>query len=213
MRIAVVMDPLETVRIEHDTTYVLMREAHRRGHEVFHVAPAGVGSLGGGATLNGRRVGLTDDPDRPFTVERFEQREGGDFDVVLIRTDPPFDADYLAVTQLLDLLPPRVFVMKPALGPAGRQRETGRSSLPGSRAKDLGGSGHPGPGDVSRIRRRVGGGQAARWLRRLGGFVGPRWRSELSRLAQGRHEGRHGQVAGAGGCRGGPSGAIGGSSS
>jgi len=111
MRIAVVMDPLESVRIDHDTTYVLIREAGRRGHEVHHVAPAGVGCLDGGATLAGRRVRTTDDPADPFEVGPGRVLAGADLDAVLIRTDPPFDADYLAVTLLLDLLPPRVFVL------------------------------------------------------------------------------------------------------
>ena len=116
MRIAVVMDPLETVQVEHDTTYVLMREAHRRGHEVHHVAPAGVGCLAGAATLTGRRTRLTGDPANPFEVGPSVTLTGEDVDAVLIRTDPPFDADYLAVTQLLDLLPPRIFVMNRPAG-------------------------------------------------------------------------------------------------
>src|SRR4051794_41399516 len=111
LRMAVVMDPLAGVQVDHDTTYVLIREADRRGHRVHHVAPAGVGSAGGGAVLVGRLVRVTDDPGRPFEVGPPEALEGPDLDVVLIRTDPPFDADYLVVTQLLDLLPPRVFVM------------------------------------------------------------------------------------------------------
>ena len=116
MRIAVIMDPLESVVLDHDTTYVLIREADRRGHEVYHVAPAGVGSVDGAATLAGRRVRPTGDEARPFDVGPDRVLSGDDLDAVLIRTDPPFDADYLAVTLLLDLLPPRVFVMNRPAG-------------------------------------------------------------------------------------------------
>ena len=116
MRLAVVMDPLESIRVDHDTTYVLIREADRRGHVVLHVAPAGVGCLGGVATLTGREVRTTGDSDRPFQVDPVRKLSCDDLDAVLIRTDPPFDADYLAVTQLLDLLPPRVFVMNRPAG-------------------------------------------------------------------------------------------------
>ena len=106
MRIAVVMDPLSTVDPDHDSTYVLMREAHRRGHEVHHVAPSGVEYRGGASRLRGRRLDLSTWPIAAGPMGEVER-----VDAVLIRTDPPFDADYLAVTQLLDLLPPGVFVM------------------------------------------------------------------------------------------------------
>jgi len=116
MQIAVIMDPLESIRLDHDTTYVLMREADRRGHAVWHVAPEGVGALGGSAVLVGRRVRPTADPSRPFDVGALRRIDERGLDAVLIRTDPPFDADYLAVTLLLDLLPPRVFVMNRPAG-------------------------------------------------------------------------------------------------
>jgi len=113
LRIAVVMDPIESVRLDHDTTYALIREAARRGHEVFHVAPAGVAAREGLAWLSGRPLDCADrlafaGPTRPF--------QRNDLDAVLIRTDPPFDADYLAVTHLLDLLPPRVVVLNRPAG-------------------------------------------------------------------------------------------------
>lgn len=111
MQIAVIMDPLESIRIDHDTTYVLMREAVRRGHAVWHVAPAGVGCLDGRTVLVGRQFHATGDRARSFEVGPMLLLNVEGLDAVLVRTDPPFDADYLAVTQLLDLLPSRVFVM------------------------------------------------------------------------------------------------------
>lgn len=111
MRFAFVMDPLESLRLDHDTTFVLMREACRRGHEVVHVAPGGVGAREGRAFLEGRVVRIDDDPVAPFDIAEPRTFPGEELDAVLVRTDPPFDADYLAVTWLLDLLPPQVFVM------------------------------------------------------------------------------------------------------
>lgn len=116
LRIAVVMDPLETIRPDHDTTYVIILEALARGHAVHHVAPAGVGYRDGMTILRGRRLHLTDEPNRLFDVDPFESLPGPAWDAVLIRTDPPFDADYLSVTQLLDFLPSRTFVMNRPAG-------------------------------------------------------------------------------------------------
>lgn len=116
LRIAVVMDPWQGIVVDHDTTYVIMAEATRRGHEVFHVTPDGVVGGTSGVAFRGRTVVPTFDPARPCDPGPEEQRPGDRFDVVLIRTDPPFDDDYLAVTWLLDLLPERVFVMNEPRG-------------------------------------------------------------------------------------------------
>lgn len=166
MRIGIVMDPLETVRLDHDTTYVLMREAVRRGHEVVHIAPAGVGAEGGRAVLFGRPVRTTDDPTQPFAVEPARRFEDDAWDAVLIRTDPPFDADYLAVTWLLDLLPPRVFVMN---RPAGLREAN--EKLAAQRFADLG----PmtcitqDPAVLDDFRRRLGGDVVVKPLDGFGG--------------------------------------------
>ena len=111
LRIAVVMDPLESIQPEHDTTYLLMLEAARRGHQIHHVSPTGVLFRDGQTQLKARRI-------RPATVgaELFDilapvTLTGADLDAVLIRTDPPFDDEYLCVTQLLDLLTPRPYIM------------------------------------------------------------------------------------------------------
>lgn len=110
------MDPLESIQFHHDTTYALIVESVARGHDAFHVSPDGVGYGPDGATLRGRRVRPTGDPADPFEIGSFEARTGTDLDAVLVRTDPPFDEDYLNVTQLLDLLRPRKFVMNRPAG-------------------------------------------------------------------------------------------------
>ena len=45
--LAFVMDPIEAVSIDEDTTFVLMLEAQDRGHEVLYVDPAGLGVVEG----------------------------------------------------------------------------------------------------------------------------------------------------------------------
>lgn len=111
MKFAIIMDPLELVDPDHDTTYVIMVEASSRGHELIHVPPAGVLYIEDSVQFRGREVQVLPRPSSPFVIGAEVLLPGDWFDVVLVRTDPPFDADYLAVTQLLDLLPERVFVM------------------------------------------------------------------------------------------------------
>ena len=104
LRVAVQMDPLESINIAGDSSFALMLAAQVRGYEVLHYD---VGSL----TL--------DEDDRLHAVARpvrvrrvvgdhFEADEprridlGRDVDVVLMRQDPPFDMGYITATHLLE---------------------------------------------------------------------------------------------------------------
>lgn len=104
LRVAVQMDPLESINIAGDSSFALMLSAQARGHELFHYD---VGSL----TL--------DEDDRlhamlrPVTVQRVEGDHysagearrvdlGKDIDVILMRQDPPFDMGYITATHLLE---------------------------------------------------------------------------------------------------------------
>jgi glutathione synthase len=106
LRVAVQMDPIESVNIAGDSSFALMLSAQARGHSLWHYD---VGSL----TLdeNDRVVALAS----PVRVQRvvgshFQKDEarrldlGRDIDVVLMRQDPPFDMGYITATHLLERL-------------------------------------------------------------------------------------------------------------
>jgi glutathione synthase len=103
--LAFVMDPIGSIQIATDTTFVLMLEALRRGHRLCYLAPGDLGVEGGNATAQvhpvtalrreaGRHVELG--PVRASVLD-------DDFDVVFQRTDPPVDAAYVEATQILTL--------------------------------------------------------------------------------------------------------------
>jgi glutathione synthase len=102
--LAFVMDPPEAMRIEADTTFVLMLEAQRRGHRVFYVAPGNLGVSDGRPVARARPLTLRREPGRHVDLgpERHVVLDD-DFDVVFQRTDPPVDADYVTATQILTL--------------------------------------------------------------------------------------------------------------
>ena len=105
LALAFVMDPIGSIDIATDTTFVLMLEAQRRGHRLFYVAPGDLAAEEGNATAQvhpvlalrreaGRHVELG--PPRTSVLD-------DDFDVVFQRTDPPVDAAYVEATQILSL--------------------------------------------------------------------------------------------------------------
>jgi len=104
LRVAVQMDPIETVNIAGDSSFALMLSAQERGHELFHYD---VGSL----TLDaGDRLHAMASPVSVKRVagDHFEKGAsrrldlGSDIDVVLMRQDPPFDMGYITATHLLE---------------------------------------------------------------------------------------------------------------
>jgi glutathione synthase len=103
LRVAVQMDPLETIGIEGDSTFAIMLGAQARGHRLYHYAPEAL------SWRDGRLWTLA----HPVTVQRvagdhfrFGDAEmldlGRDADVVLMRQDPPFDLGYITATHLLE---------------------------------------------------------------------------------------------------------------
>lgn len=105
MKFAFVMDPLEKVKPHKDTTYFIMLAAKERGHQVFYVAPQAVYARQGQAWAHLEEVDVHADHSKPFTRGTARDMALGEMDVVMIRTDPPFDRAYSYVTLLADLVP------------------------------------------------------------------------------------------------------------
>ena len=102
MRIAIILDHLDDLKPYKDTSLAIMREAKKRGHQLFV-------AMQGDVFLRHEKVRVLAQP--------FDFAEGNvwyilgdvfesapsDFDVVLMRKDPPFDNEFLYSTYLLDL--------------------------------------------------------------------------------------------------------------
>ena len=103
MNILFVADPLEVFRIYKDTTFSMMREAHRRGHRIAACEPRHLTWRSGGRVhAEVREIRLTGAEDEWFQVSRTEVRDLRDFDAILMRKDPPFDSEYFYATHLLE---------------------------------------------------------------------------------------------------------------
>ena len=101
---AFVMDPIESVSIDEDTSFVLMLEAQNRGHEVLYIDPAELSVSEGRPVARVTPVSLRREhgnhvDKRPSRLAVLDE----EVDVAFQRVDPPVAADYIAATQLLDL--------------------------------------------------------------------------------------------------------------
>ncbi|MGB3721613.1 MAG: glutathione synthase [Pacificimonas sp.] len=104
-RVAVQMDPIESVKIAGDSTFALMLKAQALGHELFHYGPGDLSWQGGRVRAMARRIEVRNEAGNPFRAGDTELLDlGRDVDVVLMRQDPPFDIGYITATYLLEML-------------------------------------------------------------------------------------------------------------
>ncbi len=112
VRVAVQMDPIETINIDGDSSFALMLAAQARGHELWHYEVRHMvlreGVMKPGAEREERLFARA----RPVTVQRVKGAHWtfgeekivdlGAMDVVLMRQDPPFDMAYITATHMLE---------------------------------------------------------------------------------------------------------------
>ena len=102
MNILFVADPLESFKIYKDTTFAMMREAQKRGHQVVACQMTDVRwQRGEAVSAQVRHITLTGQPDTWFTETSSSRANLKDFGAVIMRTDPPFDSEYFYATHLL----------------------------------------------------------------------------------------------------------------
>jgi len=102
MRIGVILDPLSSIKIYKDTTYAMMVEAARRGHELDFMLQESLMWKGGAVIGENAPLTLTGDKERWYHIGLPRETPLSEFDAVLMRKDPPFDAEYVASTWLLE---------------------------------------------------------------------------------------------------------------
>jgi glutathione synthase len=107
MKLLFVADPLDHFKTYKDTTYAMMREAAARGHSLAACEPRQLSWVSGGrVTALARDIRLTGqvgDAGTPwYAADDAAPVALADVDAVLMRKDPPFDAEYIYATHLLE---------------------------------------------------------------------------------------------------------------
>jgi glutathione synthase len=111
LRVAVQMDPVEHINIGGDSTFALLLEAQSRGHELSYYTPASLSMSNARAVAYVQRLTVRDEAGSHAGLGPPVRTELADFDVILMRQDPPFDLAYITGTHILELLPPSTQVI------------------------------------------------------------------------------------------------------
>lgn len=102
MRIAFIIDPLASLKAYKDSSVAMMREAERRGHEVYAVMRGALTWRDGVVAAAATRLELYPDHHEWVAEREREHQPLTAFDAVVMRQDPPFDFEYVAATWLLE---------------------------------------------------------------------------------------------------------------
>jgi len=111
MNLLFVMDPLESVDVCKDTSFIFMVGAVRRGHRVYYVPAGGISLDRGQVLFDCLAVVPRQDASNPFERGSWTRLSHDQIQAVFVRSDPPFDDRYLMDTWLLDRLPPHIPVI------------------------------------------------------------------------------------------------------
>jgi glutathione synthase len=111
LNVAVQMDPIERINIRGDSTFALLLEAQKRGHAIAYYTPDRLALRGSAVVAAVQPLKVRDQPGDHFTLGEPRRTELTEFDVVLLRQDPPFDLAYITTTHLLERIHPGTLVV------------------------------------------------------------------------------------------------------
>src|SRR4051794_31858917 len=116
MRFLFVMDPPQAIKFDSDTSFALMLEAQAQGHRVDHCEAKDLFLVGGALHASTSRAQIQRDPIEPIALAQKEDVNLESVDAVFVRTDPPFDSQYLWSTLMLERLRGKTLVVNDPKG-------------------------------------------------------------------------------------------------
>src|SRR3569833_1231886 len=111
LTVAIQMDPIEKTDINGDSTFALAREAQSRGHLLLYYDPRDLTFREGKVSAHVRALNVRPQKGDHFTQNKIQHYDLSEFDVVLMRQDPPFDMAYITAPHVLERIHPKTLVV------------------------------------------------------------------------------------------------------
>ena len=111
LAVAIQMDPIESIDIDADSTFMLAMEAQARRHMLFHYLPEALVFRQNRLYARARPLEVRREKGNHFTLGASELLDLETLDVILMRQDPPFDMSYITATHLLEHVHPQTLVV------------------------------------------------------------------------------------------------------
>ena len=125
IKLGVIMDPIEGIKVSKDSTFAMLLEAQKRGYEIHYLQARDLFLKDDAVMANTVQIHVQDQASNWFEASASAQLEMSYFDVVLMRKDPPFDMEYLYFYKSCDvkLMRALIYREKPALEELLPQRD------------------------------------------------------------------------------------------
>ena len=111
LNVAVQMDPIARINIRGDSTFALLLEAQKRGYSLSYYTPDKLSLRGEELVAPMQKLTVRDEIGDHFTLGESKREPLTNFDVVLLRQEPPFDIAYITSTHLLERIHPKTLVV------------------------------------------------------------------------------------------------------
>ena len=102
LNILVIMDPIERINYKKDTSLAMMWSAQDRGHTLGYCQIHDLWLDRGQLMIDAQPVTIKRNPEDFYTLSEKVTCPVTDYDVILMRKDPPFDMRFIYATYLLD---------------------------------------------------------------------------------------------------------------
>ncbi len=103
IKIAVIMDPIESIHTYKDSTFAMLLEAQRRSWSIYYIRPNSLYVLDGRPFAPAASLSVKDLSQNWYQLEDYADIELSEFNVILMRKDPPFNMEYIYTTYILEL--------------------------------------------------------------------------------------------------------------
>jgi glutathione synthase len=103
LSVGVLMDPIGAIKIAKDTTFAMLLETQRRGHTLHYLEQGDLALRDGAPWARLAPLSVREDPQHWYTLGQSQWRDLRELDVVLMRKDPPVDAQFIYDTMVLEV--------------------------------------------------------------------------------------------------------------
>jgi len=102
-KIAILMDPISKINLAKDSSFAMLIEAQKRGHQLFYLEQSDLKLENGRVFARIAALEVFQNDQRWFNLQPSQWLALDQFDVLLMRKDPPFDMEFIYTTYLLEI--------------------------------------------------------------------------------------------------------------
>ncbi len=110
-KVAIQMDHISGVNIAGDSSFAILLEGQKRGHQLYHYTPDQLTLRGTELFAPIQELKVQDVVDEHYSLGESTRTNLNEMDVILLRQDPPFDMAYVSSTHLLERIQSETLVV------------------------------------------------------------------------------------------------------